>query len=81
VAAAFPTRASSEVARTDPATPNFLHKLTVFSCGATGAFDHLRISGIDQSTAIVAESARNSECADFPLKSKAKKFDGSAVGF
>jgi hypothetical protein len=36
---------------------------------------------IDQSTAIVAGSAKNSERANFPLKSKAKDFDGLAVGF
>jgi hypothetical protein len=46
-----------------------LEKLTGFSCGATGAFYHLRISGIDQSRAIVAGSAKNSEHADpFEIK-------------
>jgi hypothetical protein len=36
---------------------------------------------IGRSRAIVVETAQNSNCAIFPLKSKAKKFDGLTVGF
>jgi hypothetical protein len=36
---------------------------------------------IDRSMSIVVETAQNSNRANFPLKSKAKKFDGLAVGF
>jgi hypothetical protein len=35
---------------------------------------------IDQSLAIVVETALDSNRANFPLKSKAKNFDGSMVG-
>jgi hypothetical protein len=35
---------------------------------------------IDRSLAIVVEAARNLHRAIFPLKSKAKIFDGSTVG-
>jgi hypothetical protein len=36
---------------------------------------------IDQSLSIVAETALNPNRANSPLKSKAKNFDGLAVGF
>jgi hypothetical protein len=36
---------------------------------------------IDRSLAIVVEAAKNLNRAIFPLKSKAKKFDGLTVGF
>ena len=36
---------------------------------------------IDRSLAIVVEATQNSNRANFPLKSKAKKFDGLTVGF
>jgi hypothetical protein len=39
------------------------------------------VSKNDQSIPIVAGSEENSELANSPLKSKAKKFDGSSVGF
>ncbi|HEX4077568.1 MAG TPA: hypothetical protein VHX61_01665 [Rhizomicrobium sp.] len=45
---------------------------TLSSCAA---------SEIDRSMAIVVEAAENLNRANFPLKSKAKKFDGLAVGF
>jgi hypothetical protein len=47
----------------------------------TGAFGHLRISRIDQSTAIVAGSAKNSERENFPLKSKAENLTDRQSGF
>jgi hypothetical protein len=36
---------------------------------------------IDRLMAIVIEAAQNLNRANFPLKSKAKKFDGLTVGF
>jgi len=36
---------------------------------------------IDRSLAIVVEAAQNLNRANFPLKSKAKKFGGLMVGF
>ncbi len=36
---------------------------------------------IDQSMSIVVEAAQNSNRTNFPLKSKAKTFDGLTVGF
>lgn len=36
---------------------------------------------IDRSIAIVVEAAQNLNCVIFPLKSKAKNFDGLVVGF
>jgi hypothetical protein len=41
----------------------------------------MRFDKIDQSIAIVVEAAQILNRAIFPLKSKAKKFDGSSVGF
>jgi hypothetical protein len=41
----------------------------------------LRAAEIDRSMAIAVEAAQNSNRAIFPLNSKAKKFDGSPVGF
>jgi hypothetical protein len=36
---------------------------------------------VDRSSAIVLEAAQILKRANFPLKSKAKKFDGSMAGF
>jgi hypothetical protein len=36
---------------------------------------------IDRSWSIVVETAQNPNRANFPLKSKAKKFDGPPLGF
>jgi len=44
----------------------------VFACG---------LDEIDRSLSIVVETAQNPNRANFPLKSKAKNFDGLTVGF
>jgi hypothetical protein len=36
---------------------------------------------IDRLLAVVVEGAENSNCANSPLKSTARNFDGSTVGF
>src|SRR5580704_15066089 len=41
----------------------------------------LSLSKIDQSIAIVVEAEQNPNRANFPLKSKARNFDGSVIGF
>jgi hypothetical protein len=55
--------------------------LTVFFSGCFAAPCWREIAEIDRSIAIVAEAAQNLNRASFPLKSKAKNFDGLAVGF
>jgi hypothetical protein len=41
----------------------------------------MRFDKIDQSIAIIVEAGQILNRAIFPLKSKAKTFDGSSVGF
>jgi hypothetical protein len=52
----------------------------IFLAGAQRVASSMR-SKIGQSLSIVVETSPNSNRANFPLKSKAKKFDGLAVGF
>src|SRR5258708_4507442 len=55
--------------------------LTVFFRPGTECAPRSTTRKIDRSLAIDVEAAENSNRAVFPLKSKAKKFDGSSVGF
>jgi hypothetical protein len=55
--------------------------MTVFSPGGGHTVLARGFDEIDRSIAIVVEAAQNSNCVNFPLKSKAKKSDGLAVGF
>jgi hypothetical protein len=55
-------------------------KLTAFFSVDQGWARSLAFAEIDQSIAIVVEAAQNLNRANFPLKSKAKKFDGLTVG-
>jgi hypothetical protein len=56
-------------------------RLTVFFSGGSKWPPLPGFAEIDRSIAIVVEAAQNLNRANFPLKSKAKKFDGLAVGF
>src|SRR5207245_5681974 len=88
VAAAFLTRASSEVGRTDPSKAALVRnakfpaiRLTIFFLWCDVC---IRSSADFRNRPIDSDSRwtrKKSERADFPLKSKAKKFDGSTVGF
>jgi hypothetical protein len=55
--------------------------VTVFLCDWLATLASRAIGKIDRSIAIVVEDAQNRNRANFPLKSKAKKFDGLTVGF
>lgn len=52
----------------------------IFLAGAQRVASSMR-SKIGQSLSIVVETSPNSNRANFPLKSEAKKFDGSLFGF
>jgi hypothetical protein len=54
--------------------------MTVFLSPIKRSRDRHHRRRIDRSIAIVVEAAQNVNRAKFPLKSKAKKFDGSPVG-
>jgi hypothetical protein len=56
-------------------------RLTVFFAGGLESPPSPSVAEIDQSISIVVETAQNSNRANFPLKSKAGKFDGLTVGF
>jgi hypothetical protein len=55
-------------------------RMTVFSSAGRTRRVGLRRKRIDRSISIVVEAEQNSNRAVFPLKSKAKKFDGLMVG-
>ena len=54
--------------------------MTVFSFVKPTRPFSLEISKIDRLISIVVETEKNADRGKFPLKSKAKKFDGLAVG-
>jgi hypothetical protein len=54
--------------------------LTVFFLGGAGRTWLPAFAEIGRSIAIVVEATQNLNRANFPLKSKAKNFDGSMVG-
>jgi hypothetical protein len=58
-----------------------LWELTVFFSRALCGARPGEPKEIDRSLAIVVEATQNLNRAIFPLKSKAKKFDGLMVGF
>jgi hypothetical protein len=55
--------------------------VTVFSRTGAQCPEWLMARKIDRSLSIDDETALNPNRANFPLKSKAKKFDGLTVGF
>jgi hypothetical protein len=55
--------------------------VTVFSRIGAQCAEWLMARKIDRSLSIDDETALNPNRANFPLKSKAKNFDGSTVGF
>jgi hypothetical protein len=55
--------------------------MTVFFFAKPTRLFSLEISKIDRLISIVVETEKNADRGKFPSKSKAKKFDGSLVGF
>jgi hypothetical protein len=67
--------------QTCPARTPVLWMLTVFFHPGAEGVPRSTTRKIDRSLSIAAETSLNSNRAIFPLKSRAKNFDGSTVGF